>query len=147
MKNLSNSNRILVWIAIAIGVALIVAAIFNTSATTSYGADTPEGVVQRYLDASLDGAPEEADQYLTQSLRDDCIDDEFMRFGPKQDGARVALLASDIDGATARVTVRVTEGSFELFGSSEWTHEELYVLEQSNGGWLINHQTWPRYGC
>ena len=147
MKNLSSSNRILIWITIVIVAVGVVAAVLNMSATTSYGADTPEGVVQRYLDASLDGVPQEADKYLTQSLRDDCIDDEFMRFGPKQHDARVTLLATDIDGATATVTVRVTEGSFELFGASEWTHQELYVLEQSDREWLINHQTWPRYGC
>ena len=147
MKNLSPSNRILAWIAIAILATGVIAAVLNGSNVTEYAESTPEGTVQRYVNALLEGDDEAADQYLTPTQRAECSADDSFRFVRHTDDARIALLESDVDGGSARLTVRVTEGSFGLFDSSEYSHDERYELEQIDGSWLIDDQTWPRYGC
>ncbi len=147
MKQLSSSNKILVWIGALVVLAIVVASVLNSSAVTTYAADTPEGVVQRYVNAVLDGDEDAADAYLTTELATECENEEFPILYREDDSARVALLDSSISGDTARVDVRVTEGSYGLVDSYEYDHEETFDLERTENGWLISDQTWPRYGC
>ena len=146
MKNLSPSNRILAWIAIAILATGVIAAVLNGPDVIEYGESTPEGIVQRYINALLEGDDETADQYLTPTQRAEYGVEDLFRFALQTDDVRMVLLESDVDDGSARLTVRVTEGSFGLFGSSEYSHEERYELEQVDGSWLIDDRTWPLYG-
>jgi len=146
MKRLSRSNQILAWTGIVV-VALIVATLaVGGGSITNYAADTPEGVVQRYLDAVLDGDSDQAVEYLTRDQRDRCEEDEFFRFG-RDISARVALTEADVDGDSATVAVRVTEGSAGLFDSYEYSHDETYRLIRLDGAWLIDQVSWPWIGC
>ena len=147
MKNLSNSNRILVWIAIAIVVALIVAAIAGGNVRT-FDADTPEGVVQRYLDATIDGDEAQADGYLTAALATRCDDAFEIGFrGRDNDTYRIALTDVSINADHATVEVSVTEGDAGAFDSYSYTHDERYELTRVAGVWKIDDQTWPWHGC
>lgn len=146
MKRLSRSNQILAWTGIVV-VALIVATLaLGGGSVTTYPADTPEGVVQRYLDAVLDGDSDVAAGYLTAEQQDRCQEEEFFRFG-RDISARVALTDAEIDGDRATVRVRVSEGSSGLLDSYEYTHDETYRLTRVDGAWLIDQVSWPWIGC
>ena len=147
-KELSSSNRILVWIGIVVVVAIVVAAVLNGSSVKMYGADTPEGVVQRYVNAVLDGDETTAGQYLAPGVAAECDGDEFYIRYRYDESTRVSLLkAFVLNDSSATVEIRVTEGSYGLLDSYEYDHEELLELERYESGWLISRQTWPRYGC
>ncbi len=147
MKSVSSSNRVLIWAGVALLGLVAVAFALNTFGVTEYDPDSPEGVVQAYLTAVLEGEDETASRYLSPALRERCDeDDEFFRFRDEPD-ARVALTETRLTDGGAVVDVRVTEGSPDLFGSSAYTHEESYRLIETEDGWLIDQRSWPWYGC
>lgn len=145
MKNLSSSNRILVWIGAVIGVAIIVSLVLGPGQVTEFGAATPEGVVQRYIDAALEGDEEQANRYMTADLAASCEDG--FGFFRDTDDIRVALDSSDVDGDSATVFVTVSEGNVSAFDSYAYTHDERYDLVRVDGAWKIERQAWPRYNC
>lgn len=147
MKSMSASNRVLMWAGVALAALIAVAFALNAFGVTEYDPDSPEGVVQAYLNAVLDGDEDIARQYLSPALRERCEDgDDFFRFRDERD-ARVALTETRLTDDGAVVDVRVTEGSPDLFDSSAYTHEESYRLIETEDGWLIDQHSWPWYGC
>ncbi|MFO7689426.1 MAG: hypothetical protein R6W83_02540 [Cryobacterium sp.] len=108
-------------------------------------AATPEGVVQRYASAVIDGDEEQAMQYLVPELRESCEPWDM----PSADSMRVTLLATTLRDTTADVRVALVTSSDAggPFGAPEYRSEEEFDLVRVNGAWLIRSAPWPLTIC
>ncbi len=107
------------------------------------GAGTPEGVVQRYSAAVIDGDERSAAGFLHEAP-EPCGEWES---GVDED-LRVSLVSTDTRGGAAEVKVSVV--SFDPggpFGSSEYETEETFELKKTGGTWLIDTAPWRLRVC
>ncbi len=106
--------------------------------------DSPEGVVQRYLQASIDG-----DEDLMRELavvEDDCTplppdfraDDETFR---------ATLGTVDVDGDDADVEVTITRSGGGALDRYEWSETVEFDLVLVDGRWLVESAPWPYRVC
>jgi hypothetical protein len=137
------------WPLIALlgGVVLVVVialiAVFTRGGPAEYPADTPEGVVQRYSQAVIDGDLTTAREYLVPDLADSCE-----RVEPGADDYRITLVDTQGRDDTARVEVIVStiSGSGPL-GPNEYESDEVFLLEKVGGSWLISSAPWQVTFC
>lgn len=128
-------------VLVVIVVALI--AVFARSAPAQYDADTPEGVVQRYSQAVIDGDFDAARAYLVPEVADECE-----HISPDGSDRRVTLLETTERDDTARVEVLVaTVYGSGPFGTSEYENEGVFDLEKAGGDWLISATPWELAVC
>ena len=105
---------------------------------------TPEGVVQRYSAAVIDGDEAAAEEYLVPELADSC---RRIETGPV-DGMRVTLVSTTERAETADVEVLiVTSYDGGMFGSSEYEEQGVFDLVKAEDGWLIESAPWPLTIC
>lgn len=143
----SSGNRILLWTGAVVGVLLAAAAAVTYTRDAALDPETPEGVVQSYLSAMIDGRRGKARTYLSDRLRRECVLESsyYLRDG----SYRIEWLDTNIEGRTAYVDVRVTE-EWPLEPSS--ARYPLFVLAyqeegEDGGSWRITHQGWPWHRC
>ena len=143
----SSGNRILLWTGAVVGVLLAAAAAVTYTRDAALDPETPEGVVQSYLSAMIDGRRGKARTYLSDRLRRECVMESsyYLRGGPY----RIEWLDTTIEGRTAYVDVRVTE---EWLLEPSSSHYPLFVLAYQEEGedgrsWRITHQDWPWRRC
>ena len=130
-------------IAVLVVVALIV--VFGRGEPELLDADTPEGVVQRYSAAVIEGDEETAQQYLTQEVLDDCQAVESQLPGGS---VRVTLLSTDIRSEKADVGVLVAVTSDRgPIGGDGWESESEFKLENTDGTWRIDRTPWELTIC
>ena len=143
-RSLSPDARIILWagVVLAVLVAVAVASMFIRSPQLDPA--TPEGVVQAYLRAVVEGRRTEARSYLSDRLERECK--PGYRPYPSRDAYRIELVEAVVDGSTAEVHVIVAEQDVELF---DYYHEfsASYSLVSTGDGWRITEQEWPWYGC
>lgn len=137
----------MVMIALAAGIALVVIvaliAVFTRSGPAEYAADTPEGVVQRYAQAVVDGDLDTAESYLVPARADSCV------YRPIEVvDVRVTLLDTTERGdlATVEVGIAASYGG-GLFGSSTYEYEGQFNLQQVDGDWLVVSAPWELTIC
>ncbi len=146
MTDESRRSRITL-IALLAGVGLVVVialiAVFARGAPVEYPEDTPEGVVQRYTQAVIDGDAETAKRYLAPDVAASC---DSVPAGT--DDYRITLLETVERDGTARVDVIVTTiyGTGPL-GSSEYESEETFRLIEVDGAWRIETTPWQFTIC
>lgn len=126
-------------------VALAVAAAFlaSTRATTTWDDTTPEGAVQGYLSAVLDGDTQRAAGYL--SAESPCDIEDLDRV-TVPDPARIDLVDTVVDEQSARVVVDLApsdNGPLDTFPAETHT----FRLTRSGQGWLLVGRPWPLYDC
>lgn len=144
---ISRPNRILAIVVGLIAALAIVAGVLSATRTvTEYDRGTPEGAVQGYLSAVIDGDHQEAVEFLADESP--CtVEDLDQAYLP--DGVRVALRDTEVDGDSARIEVDVmTSGG--PFGSSEFTERVTFRLNRAGepgSHWLITGTPWPMYMC
>lgn len=139
-------DRTLLVILGVIGALVIVAlvVVFTTGAPAPLDESTPEGVVQRYSAAVIDGDEAAAIEYLVPELGDSC---ERTGIGPV-DGMRVTLVSTTERDDSADVKVlMITSYDSGLFGSSEYEEEAVFDLVAADGGWLIETAPWSLSIC
>lgn len=134
------------FVLLAVVVAVVVVAIiaiFTRSAPTLYAEDTPEGVVQRYSQAVIDGEIGEAESYLVPDVVDDCF-----RMVTETGDRQVILVDTNESGDTATVEVRIvtTYGSGP-FGANQYETESRFELDRDGGRWLIAVSPWELAVC
>lgn len=102
---------------------------------------TPEGVVQTYILALVDGDDAAAVASLDPKLgcRAPLPVTYLMR------PVSLTLVSSRATGQDAVVVFDVTEYGDSLFDS--WSHRETFNLSRSDSAWLISGTPWPIYGC
>ncbi|MDO5736534.1 MAG: hypothetical protein Q4P15_08670 [Propionibacteriaceae bacterium] len=126
--------------ALVVVLAVVAAVVSANRERPTLDPSTPEGVVQLFITALFDDDVEAAVTYLDPALG--CSD-------PQQeiylgDASRVAVLKTETTGDTARVELRIEEGSG--FGGS-YSHDESFALHREGDTWLISEEVWPLYGC
>ena len=129
-------------IAALVLVALVV--VFTRGAPEALDPSTPEGVVQAYSAAVLDGDETAAGAFLTATALSDCA-----KFGWGQTGdIRVVLVSTTVRADSADVTVSiVTSNSDGPFGASEYEFESNFDLVREDGAWLIDTAPWELSIC
>lgn len=142
----SRRSRFLL-ISLVGGVALVVVialiAVFVRSAPAQYDERTPEGVVQRYAQAVVDGDIDTALTYLVPEIADSC---EEVPAGTED--VRVTLLETTEreDSARVEVLVATVYGSGPL-GTSEYEYESAFRLVKVGDDWRIRSAPWEFVVC
>jgi len=128
-------------IALVVVVALVV--VFARGAAEPLPADSPEGVVQRYSQAVVDGDVATALSYLSDQAADECE-----RVRPEIADRRVSMLKTVRSGDMMRVHVLV-ETAYEtgLFGGDGYRSEEVFELTRRGDGWSIEVAPWQFSVC
>jgi hypothetical protein len=139
-------DRTLIVILGVIGALVIVALIvvFTRGGAAPLDESTPEGVVQRYSAAMLEGDEDAAIGYLTPEIGESCE-----RIGPNlAEGLRVTHVSTTERDDTADVRVLIVT-SYEggLFGSSEYEEEAAFDLVKDDGRWFIESTPWQLAVC
>src|SRR5690606_14946781 len=100
---------------------------------------SPEGVVQRYVQAVIDDDVAGAEQYLHPELTEKC---EALD-GVLSDGVRVTLRRTVERGDTATVQVIIVySGGSGLFGPSEYQSDDRFTLKRDGDAWRITETPW-----
>lgn len=134
-------------LAIVVGLVVLVTVLVGVLAAnrsaTEYDRATPEGVVQAYVEAVLDGSFEVAADLLSEDSPCD-VGDLDSNYLPEYD--RVVLLDSEVDGDSARVEIEAVtvEGPF---GAFDYGERHTFRLERSGTEWRITGRPWPMFEC
>lgn len=128
-------------IVVVVIVALVV--VYARGATKPLPSDSPEGVVQRYSQAVVDGDIATAITYLSDQVADECE-----RVRPEIADHRVSILKTVRSGDVTRVHVLV-ETAYEtgLFGDGGYRSEEVFELTPRGDGWGIDAAPWQFSVC
>lgn len=112
-----------------------------------YPANTPVGVVQRYLLALESGRATDADEYLSKTVTDKR--EHVERFPSQRDpdrATRMVLVSEEIKGDTATVVVEITTFMrTDPASSSSWRQTVTFQLKQEAGGWRITSPAYPPF--
>ena len=123
-------------------VVLVVVALVREPA--EFDAGTPEGVVQRYLQAINDKEYDSAFEYLDPDFYENCDPADLARHtGAEPFGATLGESTQTNDDAFVEVSMQFGAGEGP-FGSG-WTTYESFHLIGSNGSWLITGEVWPYF--
>jgi hypothetical protein len=146
MSDPARRSRItLIVLAAAVIIVVIVAliAVFARGGAAPLDPDTPEGVVQRYSQAVVDGDVQTALTYLVPEISESCE-----RVSRNGDDLRITLAETTERGSSARVEVLVVTvyGSGPL-GADEYESEEVFDLVRVGGKWLIETAPWQLAVC
>jgi hypothetical protein len=107
---------------------------------------SPEGTVQAYVQAVLDGDWAEARSHLGDDLDADCSAIDF-RQAWVPDGLTATLDDVKVDGDEAEVAIRLrTAAEPDPFGGGYAT-TETFDLTREGSTWLVIGQPWPVYDC
>jgi hypothetical protein len=138
-------DRTLPILLSVLGLLIVVAlaVVFLRPQAALRDAATPEGVVQRYSAAVIDGNEEAASGYLADTA-EPCAES----YGRTEQNRRVALVSAREQGNTAEVEVSiVTFTAGGPFGSSEYESRDMFDLVRTNGTWLIERAPWELRAC
>ncbi|KRE72757.1 hypothetical protein [Arthrobacter sp. Soil762] len=133
---------ILSVIALLVVVGLVV--VFTRGGPDALDGSTPQGVVQRYSTAVIDGDTATANSYLTEAANSLC--GGFRESGPLP--TRVVLISATERGNSALVKVSVVgSGSGGPFGPSEYEMEDRFSLVKTDSKWLIDRAPYQLLSC
>ncbi len=133
-------------LAVVAGIVVLLAVVAGFLAVNRRAPDldpsTPDGTVQLFVLAMLEGDDEEAVRFLDPSLGCEAPLPDVYR----PEGATMTLVDTEVRGDTAEVTVDITEQTgVGMFGS--WTHRETLRVRADGDRWLIQRDSWPIYSC
>jgi hypothetical protein len=137
--------RVLAIVVGVVVVAGVVAAVLTARHDVpTYDRERPEGVVQAYLTAVIDGDHDAAAALLASGGA--CtVDDLDRAYVP--DDVRVVLRDTRVDGDTAQVAVDIATSSGGPLDGSEFTEQQTFRLRHADGNWRITCRPWPMYDC
>ena len=140
----SGANRVLAVIVIFTFALAAVAAILTSSKETrDYAPNTPEGVVQSFLENVIDGKNEDAARYFSMTSTCDATDIDRSWI---PDTVRVNLTNTQIEGDRAYIDVAVDMNQDQLFGDM-YSEKHSFRLAREGGAWKILGIPWPLYSC
>lgn len=108
--------------------------------------NSPEGAVQRYVQAVIDRDLEEAAGFMSEDLREECRQELVAAWVPENLTVTLEDVERGEGSATVVLEMRQTQGGV-LTGPSEFSFEERFLLEQSDGTWAISEAPWPVQYC
>lgn len=114
-------------------------------------AASPEGVVQRYLQAVADDDLAAIRDTYTPAQRQRCASGPTMRpvFPDDSTSFEADMISTrEVAPDTVEVRVRITETfSDALFGGDGYDHVEVFVVERTDEAWGIAQALWPPSVC
>ena len=134
-------------VALVGGVVLVVLialiAVFARGGTAPLDPRTPEGVVQRYSQAVVDGDAQAALTYVVPEVADACVS----RWVSEED-TRITVLETTerADTAHVRVLIVTVYGTGPL-GADEYEAESSFDLVKVGGDWLVEVAPWRLAVC
>jgi hypothetical protein len=130
--------------AIALLVVVALAVVFTRGAPEVLDESRPEGVVQRYSTAVINGDTATANSFLTESAKSVCRG--YYDSGPRP--VRVVLISTTErdDSALVRVSL-VSSGGGGPFGPAEYEMEDRFSLVKSVGTWRIEQAPYQLVSC
>ena len=140
----SAPNLVLAIITGFVVIVAVVAAIFAARDTApNWPADSPEAVVQDYVQAIIDQNYADAITHLDPAL--ECTTDHFVQAYYPQDTS-IALVQAHITQNQATVTVEL--GSYsEPFFDPFIGQERFELVTTADDTWQITGAPWPVYDC
>lgn len=132
------------WVPVSIlALAVVVTlAVLALQGGADYDEATPEGVVQRYVQAIVDGEHRAALKYVDPDLG--CTTND-LRFTGVSRSPSVRLVGTRIDDDDAEVEVIVSEYAGPFDGRYEFP--TTFILGRHDGGWMMVETPWPMYYC
>ncbi len=141
--------QLLLWILVGvIAVGLVFAALLGSLRDPDQlGLDTPEGVVQTYLQAVFDGDVATARGLLSEPVAARCSAREFRQaWVPDALTASLSEVRTQDDEVEVEVRLRTVEGPTP-FGGGGYTTMEVFTLVEDGGEWRLSADPWPVYDC
>ncbi|GAA2033671.1 hypothetical protein GCM10009819_17200 [Agromyces tropicus] len=142
----SRPDRTLIVILAVLGLLVVVAlvVVFTRGEPEPLDAATPEGVVQRYAAAVIDGDESAAMDLLDPEVVDSCV----RLPASSAEGVRVTLVDTTLRDDTADVDVLVTTTYGDgPFGASEYDERGVFDLVLVDGDWRIESAPWQLTIC
>ena len=140
----ATSNRILALIVIlALVLSAVSALVSSLRDDVEFSVGTPEGVVQLYLTAIIEGKNDQAASYFASSSNCDASD---LDRAYVSETLRVNLVSTSIEGDSAYVKIDANTGASGPFEDG-YTESHTYRLTQESGKWLIEGIPWPLWDC
>ena len=138
-------NRVLLAVLGAFAVIAVVAGVLTaTRSIHQYDRKTPEGVVQGYLSAVVNGDHETAAAFL--APESPCaVEDLDRAYTPE--GFRAVLRSSKVDAGSAQVRVDVVTSTEGPLNTLEHSEQHTFRLVRAGEAWLITGEPWPTYAC
>ncbi|MFO7548805.1 MAG: hypothetical protein R6X29_08080 [Acidimicrobiia bacterium] len=138
--------RMVLWgTGIALGLLAVVALVLGTRPGPTLDPATPEGTVQIYAQAVIDGDEETARSLLDPETLERCEDRLFWDGEVRM---RVAIGDSTITGDEARVVVTVTQSYGEgPFDGGQWSNTESFRLRMVDGSWRVRSGPYQLVPC
>ena len=138
------ANQVLAFIVLFTLVLAAVAAFLTSSRETKdFALNTPEGVVQSFLNDVIDGKNEDAARYFSVTSTCDATDIDRSWI---PDTVRVNLTNTQIEGDRAYIDVAVDMNQDQLFGDM-YTEKHSFRLAREGSNWKILGIPWPLYSC
>ena len=138
------ANRVLAVIVLfTLALAAVAAFLTSSRETQDYALNTPEGVVQSFLNDVIDGNNEDAARYFSATSTCDATDIDRSWI---PDTVRVNLTNTQIEGDRAYIDVAVDMNQDQLFGDM-YTEKHSFRLAREGGNWKILGIPWPLYSC
>ncbi len=138
---MEEDRKLPVWVLPALGVAVVVAlVVFGLNRPpVELDPDSPEGVVQQYLDALGRGDFDTAASFWATT---GCTPESVIPTMPIDVSA--ALEDVDESGQHATVIVRIGESDTDPM-DGPYEHQEWFGLVNEDGSWRIEQPSWPYY--
>lgn len=140
----ATSNRILALIVIvALVLSAVSALVSSFREDVKYSPNAPEGIVQLYLTAIIEGKNDQAASYFATDSTCDASDIDRAYVS---ETLRVNLVSTSIDGMNAYVKIDANTGASGPFDDG-FTESHTYRLTKESGKWLIEGIPWPLWDC
>ncbi|MBX3093714.1 MAG: hypothetical protein KF680_04120 [Cryobacterium sp.] len=134
---------VLVIVAVLVVAALV--AVFARGGAQQFDPATPEGVVQTYATAVLEGDFDAARELHVASLSDAGCDPVAAH---PSSSTRLTLVDTRVNGDNAVVTVNINSGYGGPFGGDSGYQEQFELTRQpSSGVWRISFAPWMFQVC
>ncbi|HRN28922.1 MAG TPA: hypothetical protein PK890_04385 [Terrimesophilobacter sp.] len=138
----TDRTLLVVLVVIAVLVVAALVAVFARGASPQYEADSPEGVVQRYVTAVMAGDFESARELHVSRHTGGCSPVPAY----VSSDARVTLIDTSATFDSTIVTVRISEGYGGPFGGDSG-YEDRFELMPVNGKLLVSYAPWMFQVC
>ncbi|HSK06260.1 MAG TPA: hypothetical protein VK990_01985 [Acidimicrobiia bacterium] len=128
------------WPLIAVIAVVILVVIGLNRGPAALDPETPEGTVQAYIGALVDGDFETAADFWAD---DGCTPSSNIPTRGAPD-VSVSLVSVDGNDVQANVVVRISENSEAPLGGLN-EYEEWFTLARQDGSWRVRQPSWPYY--
>ena len=141
MTAMDEDRKLPVWALPVLGVIVVVALVMVglNRAPAEFDPDSPEGTVQLYIEALVEGDFDTASSLWAQQ---GCLPESGVP--TMSTNVAAALLGVEVNDSEGTVRVRLSETSNDsLVGIYE--HEEWFYMVREDDQWRIQQPSWPYY--